>query len=169
MIAAFAAVSLPSAAQTPRYSGPEYVGVVEARVQGVTKPLERQRITVTTQIKAFGLGGVRAGYEFPQGRSPVRLRAGQPVEFVIRVSSQDTDPHSFFRFSRLTSKKYRRLLTTTTMSYGGSVSTGNFYDVPFDARRQGTQFFRITPSSPLTPGEYMVTSNSTDAFLFGVD
>jgi hypothetical protein len=169
LTAAFAATSLPSAAQTPRYAGPEYVGVVEARVQGVTRQLERQRIAVTAKMKAFGLGGVRAGYEFPQGKSPLRFRAGEPVEFVIRVTSQDIDPRSFVQFSRVTSKKYRRLLTTMTFGYGGSTSTGNFYDVPFEARRHGTTLFRITPTTPLTPGEYMLTSNSTDAFLFGVD
>ena len=42
--------------------------------------------------------------------------------------------------------------------------------VSFDAAKYGRDFFRVSPASPLPPGEYALsTHGSTDGFLFGVD
>ena len=56
--------------------------------------------------------------------------------------------------------------------------SGDRQAVAFEARRHGTQFFRIAPLAPLAPGEYMLrlTPQGTgfnyqpgDGFLFGID
>lgn len=167
-LAALTALSAASSVQAPP-AGPEYLGVVEAHVNGTTRQLERQRIVVNARIRLGGLGGIKSNYEMPGARSPVRFAAGQQVEFIVRVASQEADPQTYISFYRLDSKKKKRIVTAMRADYGGATNTLNRHSVAFDARKHGTQFFRLVPLGPLTPGEYMITATSQDGFLFGVD
>lgn len=156
----------------PAATGPEYVGIFEARVGGVTRPLERQRLEM--KAKANYLGSAKVGMEVAGARSPVRFAAGQPLEFILRVDSQDSDPQAAITLYAMIRKKNARYLQSARGNFGfgsgGVTSTQNRQAIPFDARRHGTQFFRIAPLTPLPPGEYMLSSTSgTDGFLFGID
>jgi hypothetical protein len=157
-------------AAPPVATGPEYVGNFEARVGDVARPLERQRLEFKT--KASYLGSAKAGMEVAGARSPVRFAAGQPLEFIVRVASQDSDPQSTITLYTMIRKKNARYLQYASGKFGfgsgGVTSTQNRQAVPFDARRYGTQFFRLAPVAPLPPGEYMLTMG-VDGFLFGID
>ena len=172
----FAAIVLLSVLpQTLRANpgGPEYPGVFvqwEAAT-GRQAPLERQTARARTRVKALGFGGATVEYEFPGLRSPTRFRVGRPLTFLLRVEDQSLDPHSQIEFYRLgTTKNSRRLVLATAGAFSGGREKFQDNAVSFDAAKYGRDFFRVSPASPLPPGEYALsTHGSTDGFLFGVD
>lgn len=152
--------------------GPQYIGVFEAAIQDdVRVPLERQTLRAVTEIKFMGYGGAESSVGATGERSPVRFKAGEPLSFVVRVQDQHTDPSMIYHLSALKPKKGSRFQSQVkTGSMGLSArSTGQDSQLPFDAVSYGAEFVRLTPRTPLPPGEYMIGLGGLDEFLFGVD
>lgn len=159
-------------------TGPDYVGVFEASTPANARTqLERQKAQGTYKLRALGYGGVSGFYEISGDRSPVRFQAGQPVSFVVRVESQQNDPQNLFQISRLETKPGKRILPAVIVGFS-SKNKMTAQAVTFNADKHGSAFFKITPSAPLAPGEYLVSAvlpqdaanaGSRDVFLFGVD
>jgi hypothetical protein len=154
-------------------AGPEYVGVFVQldTATGQQTSLERQIPQARMRTKAFGVGGGSGEYEFQGAHSSTRFRAGRPLTFLVRVESQSHDPHSLIQFYKLdVTSKTRRMVTVTVgiMGLGGHEKTQD-YAMPYDAAKYGHDFFRITISGQLQPGEYALsTADAAEGYLFGI-
>ncbi len=163
------------ASAPPPATGPDYVGVFEARVNGAPMALERQPIQ--SRVKS-GFTKGKITEEVAGERSPVRVASGQPLQFVVRVTSQEIDPQTIIDFYRLTPGKRRRALLTTKIGFGSFKGAADRQAVAFEAQRHGARWFLIRPLGPLPAGEYMLRLTPQqvgfayqpgDGFLFGVD
>lgn len=159
----------------PPATGPEYIGVFEARVNGAARALERQ--SIQSRVKS-GFTKGKITEEVAGERSPVRVASGDPLQFVVRVPSQEIDPQTIIDFYRLTPGKGRRALLTTKIGFGSFKGAADRQAVAFEAQRHGARWFLIRPLAPLTAGEYMLRMTPQqagfayqpgDGFLFGVD
>ncbi len=153
---------------------PEYIGVFfyfDAG-KGALMPLERQTAATKIKVKGLGFGGGEGFIEIKGDRSPVRFRADQSLNFVVRVASQQTDPATIIQFFAFEAKKgVRQMLVTKVGSMGlSSKSTVNDKSVSFNATKHGDASFRVSPVQSLPPGEYCLSGPGTnDAFCFGLD
>jgi hypothetical protein len=150
---------------------PEYIGNFAGRAATTAyEPLERATAVQQSRVRGFGFGGAEVHYSFAGEGSPVRFKAGQRLEFIVRVAAQDRDPQSFFQLFALKQINGERVLPMASGTMFGSTDTHHEQDRPFDAEKYGTNFFKIVPSVPLAPGEYgLGTSDSQTCFLFAVD
>lgn len=151
---------------------PEYLGVffLLDSSTGNLVPLERQ--TPVSKTKAAGLDGMKSTIEIKGEKSPIRFKEGQKLEFVVLVSSQQTDPQGILQFFSLESKNGKRqLLIAKRSSMGTTVkTTANERAVPFNATKYGTSSFKITSAQNLPPGEYTLGApGNNDGFCFGID
>jgi hypothetical protein len=102
----------------------------------------------------YGMGGTV--YRIPGTQSPVRVRRGDKLVFVVRLNSGD-DPRRFQLYPLEWRMNYRQ----TQPSRGG---------VPVMITKIGDSAYEISPSRPLYPGEYaMIPINSSQTYCFGVD
>jgi hypothetical protein len=156
---------------------PEYIGVIAARDPKTGDYVDLERLTPATETKLrfLGFGGGRSELYYLGDKSPVRFRAGQSVEFVLRVERQDIDPQSLIQFWILDSDSSngRRVLPMQDVASFVSVNARNesqTHQVAFRASKMGSNFFVFKPAEPLAPGEYSVsTTGDKDGFNFGVD
>src|SRR5665213_1404712 len=98
---------------------PEYVGIFMARVSGGGGDyvaLERVTPVLRTRVRGLGFGGAEEHDSFAGEASPVRFKAGQPIEFITRVASQDQDPATFIQFFILKVGKGDRVLPMINVS-----------------------------------------------------
>jgi hypothetical protein len=107
-----AVLTFSAAAQTVNQSAdsisePEFTDVF-FRLDGVKLiPLERQAAAIHTQAHGFIVMSMKSASEFPGGRSPIRFRADQKLEFVVRslLAASMTDPNISYCLRKLNSKK----------------------------------------------------------------
>ncbi len=161
-----------SAQQSQKILEPEYIGVFFYLNEGKLVALERQSAESKLKIKAMGFGGGESILQIKGEQSNVRFKADQKVEFVVRVSSQSTDPVSIIQFYRFESKKgMRRLSIAKAGTMGmGAKSIVNQNAVSFNAAKYGESSFKIVPANALLPGEYCFSgAASQDGFCFGID
>jgi hypothetical protein len=150
---------------------PEYLGnffLLDSST-GNLIPLERQ--TPATTAKGTGYAGEEVSIEFKEEKSPVRFKEGQELQFVVLVSSQQTDPQTLQFFS-LASKNGKRRLVTAKRNFMGTKGKSVMGEkaVPFNATKYGTSSFKITAAQKLSPGEYVLGAPGThDGFCFGID
>jgi hypothetical protein len=140
---------------------PENIGVVYLQDEsGALQPLERNQGVERTGGLSRGQGGMY--WEMAGAKSPVRLRSGQKMLFVVRLAN-GIDPATFSLFPLDTRQNKRRtrsdprsrsapLQWALTITNVGEVSYG------------------LTPVNQLPAGEYAFSAaNSNDAYCFAVD
>lgn len=138
--------------------GPEYVDAPFLRGASGYIPLEREVATPARAGGMYGMGGTV--YRVQGARSPVRVRQGDRVVFVVRLS-RSVDARQFQLFRLDSRMGYRQ--TQPTM---GGMPAG----LPVSINRVGDSVYEITPARPLNPGEYAVSPvNSNESYCFGVD
>jgi hypothetical protein len=139
--------------------GPDYANTPFLHGANGYIPLEREIANLTRSGGIYGLGGATV-YRVQGARSPVRVRQGDRVVFVVRLDS-GWDPRDFQLF-RLDSRMGVR---QTQSSIGGSPSA-----VPMEIRQVSNSVYEIAPSRALAPGEYAVSpARTNDSYCFGVD
>ncbi len=152
---------------------PEYAGIFAERdAKGHYTQLERVTPVPVTRVRAFGFGGGETHLQITGEASAVRFKAGQQMEFVVRVLTQEKDPATLVQFYTLTPSKGNRILQMANVGGMGlhAEQTSGAHAVSFSATKLGTKFFRVVSAAPLPPGEYMVgTSDAADGFCFGID
>jgi hypothetical protein len=168
-----AGLALPGA-QAKDAGLPEYVGIFAGRstANGPFVALERITPVQQTRVRAFGFGGAEAHYSFTGETSPVRFKAGDHLEFIVRTATQDQDPATLVQFNVLKDFHGDRILPlANVVPFAVRASdVSHEQSVAFDAAKYGTNFFKIVPTQPLPPGEYALsTSAGRDGFLFGID
>jgi len=153
------APDVPAANSEPDWvvRGPDYTDAPFLRGASGYIPLEREVATPARAGGMYGMGGTV--YRVQGARSPVRVRQGDRIVFVVRLSRGDARQFQLFRLdSRM---GYRQ-----TQSSMGGMPAG----LPLTINRVGDSVYEITPARPLNPGEYAVSpANSNESYCFGVD
>jgi hypothetical protein len=138
--------------------GPDYAGAPFLRGASGFIPLERAVATASRGGGIYGMGP--PVYRVQGARSPVRVRQGDRIVFVVRLESGG-DPRQFQLFRLDSRMGYRQ----TQPSMGGAPQA-----LPVTVQKVGGSVYEITPARALYPGEYAVSpANSNDSYCFGVD
>lgn len=165
----------PASGDTPSPGKePDYIGNFCWRnpTTGDLTPLERQTGTTAVTVRAMGFGGGESFVRVSGDRSPVRFKEGELTEFVVLVSSQNSDPQQaaqLFALDVLDGERRLPIARAASMGFGGrSVTTEN--QMAISAVRYGKSSFLLRPTEPLGPGEYSFAGPITGVgFFFGVD
>jgi uncharacterized protein YcfJ len=142
-------------------SEPEFIGAVYLQNEsGALIPLERKKGTRRTgQTDGTGSG---AYWEMEGSKSPIRLKSGQKMFFVVRLAN-GIDPASFSLFPLETKKDSRR--TESDPRNKAARLT-----LLFNVTKVGESTYGLTPVEDLAVGEYAFSPrDSDDAYCFGVD
>jgi hypothetical protein len=131
--------------------------------------LERQVGQVIARSKAHGFGGSETAISVPGAHSPVRLHAGKPGVFVFAVDP-GTNPYTYVQFFRLDLRKDTREVLQTETTGGRKMDVLNRSLLPFRVMKHGVLSFKVVLQGPLTPGEYALSTPTSDVgYCFGVD
>jgi hypothetical protein len=118
-------------------------------------PLERSKGTTRKD-------GGREYWEMDGAASPVRLKRGQKMQFVVRLANE-INPGAFTLSPLETNKSSRR---TRSESKGRSAPAR----LDLFISKVGESSYSLTPVEDLAAGEYAFSlSISKDAYCFGVD
>jgi hypothetical protein len=139
-------------------------------------PLERQQITVHSKASGFMVVGMKASSEIAGGQSPVRFKAGEQLEFIVRspFAAAAVDPNTFYGLRSLHAKKNKReivFMTGHASPVGGSTKTDlSEGSLPVEFSKYGASSYKLT-TPPLKPGEYALgrATMPQTVFCFGVD
>jgi hypothetical protein len=104
--------------------------------------------------------------------STVRFKAGQDIQFVVRLNATGIDPDTLVNLDVLkVSKDHREVVIAKAGSMGmNSKSTSGESERPLNFSKYGEQSLKLSPAEPLGPGEYVITTKlGQSAFLFGID
>lgn len=94
---------------------PEFANVFYG-LEGVRLiPLERQSGIIKGKSSGFIVMSTKVVLRFPEGKSPVRFRAGEALQFVVRSPfvASAVDPTTLYHLHKLTAKKHDRETVTT--------------------------------------------------------
>jgi hypothetical protein len=159
---------------TIKVTEPEYNDIffLLDSTSGNLTDLERQPLIVTTRVKGMGWGGAESDLELKGRTSQIRFKKGQALAFIVRVTSQETDPHGFLLFYSLQTKKDKRTLEVAKAGTMGlnSKTVVDKSAILFNAVKYGTSSFKIQPVQDLLPGEYLLlTKDAREGFAFAVE
>jgi len=137
--------------------------------------LERQTTYIQGKASGFIVMNMKASWEIPGTKSPVRFHSNQPLEFVVRPQLEPSavDPNSFYFLSKLSIKKKTRELVVMVghASPGGATINNDPAQnaLPITFTRYGDSSLKITTGT-LEPGEYALSRPyAQTVFCFGVD
>jgi hypothetical protein len=153
---------------------PEYIGVVAAidPSTGALIELERHPTTQRVKIKGLGFGGGEVYLKIPGERSAIRFRADAVPAFVVRVTSQQSDPQSSIRLIGWKVEKRSRQISVQKAGALGLNATSSAEEslLPFNVTKYGEASLKIVSAQPLPPGEYAFgPPDGHDSFSFGID
>jgi len=159
--------SAPAAPPEPDYEG---VYALLDPATGKLSDLERAE-AVTRERRGSGLVTKVRIFEFPAGRSPVRIPPGVQPEIVVRVPSQSKDPMSIVYFYSVEMRGNQRALPYAKVdSLSGRIEKLPLVRVPIQVSKYGSASFRFTPTELKRPGEYCLSSSLNPFFFcFGAD
>jgi len=126
---------------------------------------------VASKPRALGFGGYRVFFYLRGSRSPVRFRAGEPLEFVFTLP-QRVDPHSVQFFVLHPAGDRRELIQSEPGPLASGPNTSVLYKsgVPYEIQKYGESAYRLIPSKELPPGEYTFSlPNIQVGYSFGID
>jgi hypothetical protein len=139
-------------------SGPDVAGAPYLRGASGYIPLEAEMAAMSRSGGMYGMGGTV--YRIQGPRSPVRVRQGDRLVFVVRLNPGD-DPRQFQLYRLESRMGYRQTQPTT-----GGPPPG----LPLTVNKVGDSVFEITPARALYPGEYGISlMNSNQSYCFGMD
>ena len=163
------------AQEAKKVQEPEYIGVVFFLDPGGTlTPLERQESNAAFKVKAMGFGGGKGSIVYKGGKSPVRFKVGQELQFVVRLHvPAGIEPDGFVNLDVLKASKNERSITTMkvgAMGIGGAKSQKGEALRALNFSKYGEDSLKVSPVQPLEAGEYVITSRGgRGSFLFGID
>ena len=179
-----AALSLLTMLGAPQTTGPDSKSVSEPEFAdvfyrldaGTLQPLERQNLTYKGKASGFMVMNMKTVSEFPGGRSTVRFKGGQQLDFVVRTAFAPSavDPNSVYCLRKLsTTKKTREIVIMAghLSPVGGSTTVGFAGGVlPVNFSRYGSSSLKLSTTAELPSGEYALgRMYGPTVFCFGVD
>jgi hypothetical protein len=139
--------------------------------------LEQIPAHMNTNANTMSFGGGDAGYTLDGDRSSARIKAGDTIRFVIRMSMTSIDPSMIIKLYKFDSKKGSRIANLSNQGKGKR-DTG-YMGIAFNVQKSENDTYLLIPASKLTPGEYgflnmmMVNGSGRNigytVFAFGVD
>ena len=132
-------------------------------------PLEKQ----TVKIKSRGIVTSTGYLEAKGAKSPVRLKADQPLEFVVSLAS-GVDPNKFQLYPLTLRKKNREAILGKASVKGEEIGATA---IPITVKKYG-EAYKFTVSQKLAPGECGLTTikfesifsdDAKEVFCFGID
>jgi hypothetical protein len=158
---------------------PEFADVFMRLKAGKLIPLERESGTGVVST----VFSVKFSTMLPLGKSPVRFRSSESLEFVVKASALfafgSGDPGSIYGLRRLTAKKDHREFVTSALGYGGLLGAKmkEVAHLPLDFAHYGDESIKITVVGKLPRGEYALARmgplvsplGHQSLFCFGVD
>lgn len=182
MVLVIAALALaPAIPARPRQTEsavtePEYINsFFLAEPNGALRPLERQTVGVAGKGRVFGFGSTGVSYEIQNAQSPVRIEAGAPIGIVVKLEKHDVDPANLVLLYSLKSAKGKRQLLISGVGFMSTRTKSDLQNkqLQMTFEKYGRDSLKITPASPLGPGEYAIAVQSHDqqpiAYCFGID
>jgi hypothetical protein len=126
-------------------------------------PVSAQPVELERQIPNETVTGGKLLLSMPGEKSPVRITAATPMEFVVRVKENfDVASRTLQLFRFDTKKGDREYLTADKRTLENGIK--------LKARPYGSSSLKVTPAQPLPPGEYCLSRTTTPGgFCFGVD
>jgi hypothetical protein len=174
ILLAVSALGVTTPAQAEQ--GPEYNGVFQERdpSSGEYHGLEVAVWSTQAKVHLGFIAGATGSLVVAGGRSPIRFKAGEKMEFIVREASHYGDPALTLQLFALQTKGAMRLLPIFNeggfMGIGSGRKTAADYAVPFTAMQFGQHFIKVVPAEPLAPGEYCLGATGTEnGSCFGVD
>ena len=138
---------------------------------GSLVPLEAQKPTVATKMKALGLGSGTTAFEYKGVSSPTRTT--NPV-FVVKI--EGSDPSTLVILNEMKVDKGKGVRQIVIEKVGSMLGPGGYKSsvdpnagMDFRFVRYGTVSAKIVPAVPLPPGEYAFRTRAGITYLFGVD
>jgi hypothetical protein len=157
-------LSPAAGAQENKVVEPETIGIIFWRdpATNALVPLDRETISVKASPGFF-----KASAKLRVNGVAARLRLqNQKPEFIVQLAN-GVDPNKI-KLYLLKVDGGKRVTTVATASAFGS--TSQLQTLPFDVTKYGQNSYKLTPSQPLVPGEYVLNAtDSTDAFCFAID
>jgi len=151
-------VPSPVAPAPPLAMQPDIAGVPFIRGASGLISLERETGML---VRGNTISGGQSIYRIQGAQSPVRMRRGDRIVFVVRLNSGG-DPRRFELFMLESRMNYRQTLPMRAGSRPQAVSV--------TITRIADSVYEISPAGPLYQGEYAVSPiNSNESFCFGVD
>jgi hypothetical protein len=154
---------------------PEFADVFFQLDAGKLVSLERQTAFIQGKASGFIVMSMKASWEIPGTKSPVRFHSDQTLDFVIRslFAQSAVDPSMFYFLRKLNiKKKTRELVVMTGHASPGSATINNdpAQDaLPLTFTRYGDSSLKMT-TGHLTPGEYALSRPYAQiVFCFGID
>jgi hypothetical protein len=165
-----ASSSAEKSATTTAPIEPEWPGPIFLLVEGKLIPIEGQRPTGSTKIKALGFGGGTFSYVYAKPASPTRIASGANPVFVMRLE-RDVNPETLVVLDQMqTSSDNRKIVTAKVGSmvkgFSGKEGTQNL-ELTFV--RYGSTSAKFTIKKVLPKGEYAFRTASGITYMFGVD
>jgi len=162
------------AQEVKKVQEPEYIGIVfSLDPAGTLSPLERQQANIQSKMKGLGYGGVQTSTFFRGPSSPVRFKAGQDIQFIVRLNVPGIEPDSLVKLEVLKVSKDQRMIVNMkigAMGIGGVKTSNGEFQRTLNFTKYGEQSLRFSPAEPLGPGEYVITTmGGQSGFLFGID
>jgi hypothetical protein len=156
-------------------SEPEFANVFYRLEGGMHVALERETGTIKGKSSGFIIMSMKGVLTFPGGKSPVRFRADEGLQFVVRspFAGSAIDPTNLYHLRRLTAKKHDReaiLSSGHATPVGASVDTNLAASLlPLAFTRYGKSSYKISAGT-LPSGEYAIgEAHGRTVFCFGVD
>jgi hypothetical protein len=156
-------------------SEPDFAEVFYRLDAGKLVPLERQTAAIRGKASGFVVMSMKSVSDFPGGKSPVRFRTGELLEFVVRspIASSAVDPNTLYCLRKLDTKKNKRelvIMAGHASPFGASTKTDLAQGVlPVEFSRYGNASIKLI-TEVLPPGEYALSHvYAQTVFCFGVD
>jgi hypothetical protein len=157
---------------TQEVAEPEYVNqYFEIGSNGKLNKLQQEDATRVTRKTGNPLSSEVTRYIVLNGEhSKKRFLAGTDFSFVVRATSREYDPSTWFLFFNLKIAKGKRETVLDRMTSKTNEPLYKDVAVPVDFTTYGEHSWKIKPKRPLTPGEYEMSTNGVlGVWSFGVD
>jgi hypothetical protein len=140
---------------------PNVIGVA-FRLEPTTQELKRLPDEPCKEAaRSHGLAAVYRGIEVSGKHSAFQIKTGENIEFVFKVGSPEKV--ALYRFIERGKKRYFDTEQTVGAKGGPQVIKG----LPIEVVQFGASY-KLTPASPLAPGEYAIMI-AGESFTFSVE
>jgi hypothetical protein len=175
--AAVLTLGTPAAAQdAPKPLEPEYANsLFLLDSSGSLKPLERQPVGVGGKGRVLGFGAMGVSYEIQNEHSPIRVASSAPLEIVVKLEDRDVDTATPVLLYPLRIAKRKRQILISGAGFMAIHTKSDLQSTQLQMvfAKYGQASLKITPESPLAPGEYAIAVQTRDeqptAYCFGID
>jgi hypothetical protein len=161
-------------AAAPKTPDPQFLNQVYYYPGDSLIALEKTNAYLKSKMKGFG--GAETSYTMDGASCPIRIKAGDNQQFVVRLGMSMADPSMMIKLYKFDSRKGKR--ESTISNKRGSNDGGN-EGIAFNIKKSGSDVYIMIPAVNLTPGEYgflnvmMMNGNPMNAaytsFAFGID